>query len=473
MNTYRKWIVKAGLTFITTIIVLTFFSNTIHSLGLASVTAAFPEEGFLSYTAESEAIVDFIEKEIIYAQNQGIITMLTEKGKFVEEGDELFYIKSDIESLTEKLENVRQELEKNELRIQKAKRDKANWEQERLNLKPRQNEDRSALDAQLSGYNFELDNLEEKMKDLEEELEILSVLYEVGGAAKEEVDKLKSQLESDKREYRQILQKKEKAIEDYENAKSKSEGEARESLESQEESILKSIRDIEFLLAEYAIDKSNLEKETEALNSQIINNGLYTVTAANPGVVVFTGVNIESGAFVDKNTKIMEIGLMESEFYIEASVSENQIAITDESVPIIKVNGASSPINGKVAKLYHESGELNVRVEFFLEGLRGGEKAELRFEYISPKYPTTLPNSAIHEDQYGKYILYAEKVKAALGYEFYARKMPVNLIENDRLRSAVNLYSSERIPVITNSDAPVSEGDKIRIVDGSDIVEIR
>ena len=131
-------------------------------------------------------------------------------------------------------------------------------------------------------------------------------------------------------------------------------------------------------------------------------------------------------------------------------------------------------IAGEVIGLMTKDGHLQTEVQFEDEDLSGGEGASIRVQDTSELFSTVLPNNVINNDDMGDYVLYAEKAKSFWGYEYYARKLKLSVQAHNNYSSAVRLHSDdENIPIIFSSDKMVFEGDRIRIVGGSDLIAIR
>lgn len=81
----------------------------------------------------------------------------------------------------------------------------------------------------------------------------------------------------------------------------------------------------------------------------------------------------------------------------------------------------------------------------------------------SANYDTIVPNSAIREDNNGKFILVVESKSSPLGNRYVATRVDVEVIANDETQSAVTgaLYGSEF--VITTSTKPVEAGKLVRL----------
>lgn len=83
----------------------------------------------------------------------------------------------------------------------------------------------------------------------------------------------------------------------------------------------------------------------------------------------------------------------------------------------------------------------------------------------SQSYDCVLPNSAIREDNDGKFVLTVTSKKTPLGMRYTAVRTNIEVIASDDTKSAVSgLYGSEF--VITNSTSPISDKQQVRLAEG-------
>lgn len=85
----------------------------------------------------------------------------------------------------------------------------------------------------------------------------------------------------------------------------------------------------------------------------------------------------------------------------------------------------------------------------------------------SANYDQIVPNSAIREDNNGKFILYVESKSSPLGNRYIARRADIEVLASDDTQSAISggLYGYEF--VITTSTKPVEAGQQVRLAEGS------
>lgn len=83
----------------------------------------------------------------------------------------------------------------------------------------------------------------------------------------------------------------------------------------------------------------------------------------------------------------------------------------------------------------------------------------------SANYDLTVPNSAIREDSNGKFILIVESKSSPLGNRYFATRVDVEVLASDDTQSAISGGLNGYEHVITTSNKPVEAGDLVRMPD--------
>ncbi len=94
------------------------------------------------------------------------------------------------------------------------------------------------------------------------------------------------------------------------------------------------------------------------------------------------------------------------------------------------------------------------------------EGQEIRFSIgdKSRSYECVLPNSAIREDNDGKFVLVVESKKTPLNVRYKAVRKPIEVVASDDTQTAVSgLFGSEF--VITNATSPISDNQQVRLAE--------
>lgn len=95
-----------------------------------------------------------------------------------------------------------------------------------------------------------------------------------------------------------------------------------------------------------------------------------------------------------------------------------------------------------------------------------GQSLNLTIGESGQTYDAVVPNSAIREDNNGKFVLVVEAKSSPLGNRYIAKRCDVNVLASDDTNSAVSgLIGSEFI--ITTSTKPIANGDQVRMVENS------
>ena len=83
----------------------------------------------------------------------------------------------------------------------------------------------------------------------------------------------------------------------------------------------------------------------------------------------------------------------------------------------------------------------------------------------SANYDVIIPNSAIRSDSNGSFVLKIEAKNSPLGNRYVARRVPVEVLAADDTNSAVTGELGWGDYVVTTSNAPVKNGDLVRLAD--------
>ena len=103
-------------------------------------------------------------------------------------------------------------------------------------------------------------------------------------------------------------------------------------------------------------------------------------------------------------------------------------------------------------------------LEFNVEGLvQNGESLSVSVGQRSAEYEHVVPNSAIREDNKGKFILIIDEKTTPFGNRYKARRVDVEVLASDEINTAVSADLQGYEYVITTSNQPVKEGDQVRL----------
>ena len=106
------------------------------------------------------------------------------------------------------------------------------------------------------------------------------------------------------------------------------------------------------------------------------------------------------------------------------------------------------------------------QLTFQIEGdVQSGQSLSLSVGQRSADYELVVPNSAIREDNNGKFILIVESKSSPLGNRYIATRVDVEVVASDDTHTAISagLYGYEY--VITTATKPVEAGKQVRLTD--------
>ena len=127
----------------------------------------------------------------------------------------------------------------------------------------------------------------------------------------------------------------------------------------------------------------------------------------------------------------------------------NQIVATLESIK-------SDPKNPQTNKL----------LTFTIEGdVSAGSELTISVGQKSANYDLIVPNSAIRSDTNGSFVLVIESKNSPPGNRYIAHRVDVKVLAEDDVNSAVTGELGFGDYVITTSNAPVKNGDQVRLAD--------
>lgn len=103
---------------------------------------------------------------------------------------------------------------------------------------------------------------------------------------------------------------------------------------------------------------------------------------------------------------------------------------------------------------------------FNVEGdVVNGESLSISIGQRSREYDKVVPNSAIREDNRGKFIYIIEEKGTPFGNRYKAKRVDVEVLATDDTRTAINADVSDWSYVITTSNKPIEAGQQVRFVE--------
>jgi hypothetical protein len=95
-----------------------------------------------------------------------------------------------------------------------------------------------------------------------------------------------------------------------------------------------------------------------------------------------------------------------------------------------------------------------------------GQSLELSVGQQSASYDTVVPNSAIREDNNGKFVLVVNAKSSPLGNRYIAQKVKVDVLAQDDTNAAITGELQGGDFIITTSTKPLTDGMQVRMAEG-------
>jgi HlyD family secretion protein len=149
------------------------------------------------------------------------------------------------------------------------------------------------------------------------------------------------------------------------------------------------------------------------------------------------------------------------------------MADTDQDQPIRMIDGTIDEITPAEPRTGSSNGkpglppsipQKSLRIRLADSQLKGGEKAEVKWEKRSQQEGLVLSNEAIHEDSEGTFVYKMEEMRGTLGNSYMARKVRIQSSEENGKKTMIqadNLYMDDLI--IMESSEPLQDGNRVRL----------
>jgi multidrug efflux pump subunit AcrA (membrane-fusion protein) len=223
------------------------------------------------------------------------------------------------------------------------------------------------------------------------------------------------------------------------------------------------------------INKMNLENmkreitQQEALVKRLQEkavNGVITapVTGVIMNLTYVTGEKTNAGAVVAE-IEISEKGYtMSFTVTIEQSrrLSVGQVAEVQyyygSNAPYAEISAIKTDYN-------NPRGSRIVELEVRGDNIYPGQTMYVALGETGREYESVVPNSAIHEDNKGKFVYIIEAKNTPIGNRYIARRADIQVIASDDSSSAISGVNAYANYIITTSSKPVTDGMQVRLIE--------
>lgn len=209
-------------------------------------------------------------------------------------------------------------------------------------------------------------------------------------------------------------------------------------------------------------------REQEALVAELRENAIgATITADIAGTV--TALNVTAGQSTNPGSPVAVLQPAGKGYTLSFSVTKEQAQRVSVGDPGELVNSWwYSDVQAVVSSIRPDTSDPTKKklLTFTLTGeVTDGQSLTLSVGSKSATYDMIVPNSAIREDNNGKFILIVEQQSSPLGNRYKATRVDVEVVASDDTQSAITggVYGWES--VITTSTKPVEAGQLVRLPD--------
>ncbi|MCR5754465.1 MAG: biotin/lipoyl-binding protein [Acetatifactor sp.] len=529
----KEWVKNAAIIFLTVLLILTFFSNTIMNYSLPEVATQYVQSGTITAKIRENGVVESGDPyEVTVTETRKVKSVAVKVGDTVEEGDILLYL-DDVESdelvaAREALETAQDAYEKSLLAAE-VTAEILNEANKNTSVQAYRQQ-MTAAQAEVDSAQKEVDKWQEKYDKLQTQIESVpsntaniseeTKAYNNAKTAKENAEfsltaaknnlaTINAKIEyaesiSDGDAITSLTPQKQEAEKNLISAQATADNAALafaqaetalnnkkatgdtsgtvESLTNQQKSVNTNLQAAKTKLEEkqaaltkllttinqvFGIQDSYdaVAKAKENLNKQLEKSIGATITAEVAGKVM--AVNVTAGKNTAPDTPVVTLQPEGKGFFMNISVSNEKakrLSIGDraelvnswryDDIDIVLSSIKTDPKNPGQNKLltFDVTGDVNV-----------GQTLNISVGQKSANYDLIVPNSAIREDNNGKFILTVETKSTPLSNRYIATRTDVEVIASDDTQSAIKaaLYGYEF--VITTSTKPVEAGKQVRL----------
>lgn len=505
----REWIKTAAIVFLAVMLVLTFFSNTFMNYSLPEVATQYVSPGTITAKIRGTGVVESGDPyEVKVTESRKVASVAVRAGDQVEKGDVILYLE-DAES--EELKAAQAVLDEKEDALQAAEDafDRALLTEDytaqdiqqadgstpvvsyRQQLTDAQNKvaqaqqsladrDKSVakLDTKIEDVNAQIAYEEVRQEAAKNKLDSAAASYdEVSGGDAAAAAPAKEALEKAQKEYDEItsqienlkLQKSSLELDRY-NVQ-KSQASATKDLEAAQKELddlkamlgnILNLDDFQKAISDAREDVAEAQKEVDKLSANSIG---ATVNADISGTV--TAVNVVAGNMTSADTPVAVLQPEGKGYTMSFSVTNEQsrrLSVGDRAdlVNAWRYDEVDVVLSGIKPDLT-EPGQKKLLTFDITGNVTPGQTLNVSVGQKSADFDCIVPNSAIREDNNGKFILIVESRPSPLGNRYYASRVDVEVLASDDTQSAVSgaLYGYEF--VITTSTQPVEAGQLVRL----------
>ena len=449
MKTVKARSLRSLFVFFTVMLCCTVVSRASDSMTVARVQAQKPSRGAITHTVEADGRLEAANQLAVTAPEALVKSVAVAEGDRVKTGDLLFTF--DTAELEKQLAQKRLELQKLQLGLQEqqekdalaetegeTKRERAEEDlklaQEKADLNVRQTaEEMRRARKELRDYNGSVEDDADYDEDEYDEDEDPTYI-----ALRDSYREKKRQYDQARHDKEELLLTAQRALEDAEKAEPDTQA------------------------RQLALDCQLKQLEISDIQESLAANG----EVLSPADGIVSGLSAAVGKRATGEAAVYLTGTGGLRFCGEISADEKKYLSKGDPV-ILSLPDLRQPLDGlKVSAVKPLSGENNGRFSFTVD-LPDGQGAldmagSAKVRQKSQNYDLLVPLSALYADGPQTYLLLVRERETALGLEQTAERVDVTVLEQNESQAAVSGAVSSDDLVVTDTDKPLSSGDRVR-----------
>jgi multidrug resistance efflux pump len=250
-----------------------------------------------------------------------------------------------------------------------------------------------------------------------------------------------------------------------------------ESIKSQEDSIRSLETQYQITVAQLGRSNESTKREREEQRKQMdelqAKIQSYENAPSTTDVVAPTAGRIVSlyntvGSRVSSGNTVATLDITDKGYTCEVTLSAEEARKVQVGSPVTVLNSWwYSNIEAQVTNIRSDpqtQGKQRIITLSVTGDVYDGMSVNFQIGDSSQYYSCVLPNSAIREDNDGKYVLVVESKNTPLGTRYNARRITVQVVASDDTQSAVSGLEGGEF-VITNATSPIADKQQVRLAD--------
>ena len=420
----KDWIKNLAIVFLSIMLILTFFSNTIMNYSLPQVATRYVQEGSITPKVRGSGVAEVEDPYSVKAPNGRVIASVNVRaGDDVKKDDVIFELQ---DSESDELKEARKEYEEAKANFQKAlfSGDLTNDAVERIR----------------NGEYLTDDEMQEILDEVNSDYD--DALYEDTEAGLE-VERLNGSVNNtttlgDDEEAAKQAARDAKKLAEAQAYKAETEAELTRATNNRDTTV-KSIqaelelKSIQKTMEDAQAKVESLEKAEKSATVKAPIDGKVVSVAEGKGMTV-------SFTCTKEQAQMLKTGM-------EAK-PQNEWAYSDFKATLASITAdASDSSGGKILKFEIQSPDVEA-----------GDTVQLTVGENTKTYDLTVPNNAVREDNNGKFILIVSSKESPLGNRYIATRVDVQVLESDDLLTAIS-------GPLSTTTKPVAAGMQVRLAE--------